>query len=213
MKHNHIIAKEGWIFVIAPLVIAGILLFFSYQISALFFHVIALFCAFFFRNPNRKITSSPDALLSPADGKIIEINRVFENRYIKAECYQIKIFLNIFNVHINRTPIAGRVELVEKTGGLYLAAYKKDASEKNVRNYIGLLTEFGPILITQITGLVARRVVCWVKQGDALSSGERFGLIRFGSCTELYLPLDVDINVKIGDKVKGGQTIIARFNR
>jgi phosphatidylserine decarboxylase len=103
------------------------------------------------------------------------------------------------------------VEWVEKVGGEYLPAYKDEASSKNVRNYLGISTEWGRIMVVQITGLIARRLVCWVHSGDTLQTGDRFGLIRFGSCTEVYLPDKAIINIKPGQKVKGGETVIARF--
>ena len=123
----------------------------------------------------------------------------------------MRIFLSIFNVHINRNPIGGRVEWVQRFTGMYLPAYKDEAGKKNVRNYLGIVTNWGKVLVVQITGFVARRLVCWVREGDTLSTGQRFGLIRFGSCTEVYLPEEVTILVKAGQKVKGGETVIARL--
>lgn len=210
--HKNIIAREGWPFIAFFSLIAVILYYASFSRLGIAFGFIALFCVFFFRNPERKIRDDNNLVLAPADGKILEINTVQENNYLNAKTKQVRIFLSVLNVHINRSPIAGTVEWVDKKGGLCLPAYKKEAGDKNARNYVGLVSEYGRILVIQITGIIARRIVCWVNPGDSLKAGERFGLIRFGSCTELYLPLDAEIMVVPGQKVKGGETIIARFN-
>ncbi len=211
MKHNSPIAREGWLFVAIPGIIAVALWFTPYYEWAIIPMVLCLFCAFFFRNPQRVIQPDKGLVFAPADGKILGINRVHEDLYINDEAIQIRIFLSIFDVHVNRAPIQGKVEWIEKTGGLFLPAYKLEAASKNASNRVGILSEYGRILVVQITGLIARRIVCWVKPGDVLMSGERFGLIRFGSCTELYLPVSAQLEVKAGDKVKGGETVIARF--
>ncbi|MEN6348584.1 MAG: phosphatidylserine decarboxylase family protein [Syntrophomonas sp.] len=209
--HKFIIAKEGWPFIAFFALISYLVYLTSYRIYAVFPLILTIFTMYFFRNPERLIQPESNTVLAPADGKVLEVNRVFEDKYHNAETLQVRIFLNLFNVHINRIPISGTVEWVDKKGGLYLPAYKKEAGEKNVRNYVGLVSEYGRILVIQITGMVARRIVCWVKPGETMQSGERFGLIRFGSCTELYLPLNAQIEVVPGQKVKGGQTVIARF--
>lgn len=211
MSKNYYIAKEGFPFIIFFILLSGILFYFSFPILtgiALFF---ALFCMYFFRNPERTISSENDIVVSPADGKVMSIEKVQENKLIKGEALKISIFLSVFNVHINRMPIGGEIMMQEKVSGLYLPAYKKDISDKNARNYIGIKTPFGMILVVQITGLIARRIVSWVKVGDKLNTGDRFGLIRFGSCTEIYLPTDSEILIEVGQKVRGGETIIARF--
>jgi phosphatidylserine decarboxylase len=212
MFKNFIIAKEGWIFIIIPFFLFVGLLISGYTITAMIALLLALFCAFFFRNPVRAPVQQEGTILSPADGKVMSIEKVYENHFLKSECYCVRIFLSIFNVHINRTPIEGQVDWVKKQGGLCLAAYKKEAGESNARNYIGIISDYGPLLVVQITGLIARRIVCWVEPGDHLASGQRFGLIRFGSCTELYFPLEAEILSVAGDKVKGGTTLIAKFN-
>ncbi|MDD3364791.1 MAG: phosphatidylserine decarboxylase, partial [Syntrophomonas sp.] len=145
------------------------------------------------------------------DGRVMDIKTVVEENYVHAKTIRVRIFLSIFNVHINRSPIEGRVEWVNRVSGIYLPAYKDEVSDRNARNYVGIVTEWGKILVVQITGLIARRLVCWVQPGDTLKIGERFGLIRFGSCTEIYLPEDATILVQTGQKLKGGETVIARF--
>lgn len=209
MNHGSIIAREGWpyigIFVLLTILLALI----SYNYFLLIPLGLAIFAAYFFRNPERNIPDEEDLILSPADGKIMEINTVWEDRYLEAPAIQVRIFLSLFNVHINRSPIHGQVELVKKVPGQYLAAYKTEAGTVNARNYVVLNTDWGKMLVVQITGMIARRLVCWVKPGDSLATGERFGLIRFGSCTELYMPVDANIKVQAGDRVKGGVTVIA----
>jgi phosphatidylserine decarboxylase len=143
----------------------------------------------------------------------MSIERVYQDRYLQDEVIKVSIFLSLFSVHINRAPLTGKVELVQAVAGEYLPAYNKEASHKNVRNYLGLSTAWGKILVVQITGIIARRIVCWSKPGDLLDTGDRFGLIRFGSCTELYLPLEASILVKPGQKVKGAETVIAKFSK
>lgn len=213
MKHNSFIAREGWILIAIPAIIAAIISLTAYYMWSLVFWLLALFCLFFFRNPNRVPAPDPGLVVAPADGKVMDIQRVNEDKYLHEEALRIRIFLNLFNVHINRVPVAGQVEWIEKRGGLYIAANKPEASEKNACNYLGLVSEYGKILVVQITGLIARRVVCWVKPGEQLAIGERFGIIRFGSCTELFLPVSAEPMVKPGDKVKGGETVVARFTQ
>jgi phosphatidylserine decarboxylase len=211
IMHKSIIALEGWPFIIPGILISVLLGLYSI-IWSIPFVIITLFTIWFFRNPPRKIADSPGLIVAPADGKVMSIGPVHEDKFIGNESIQIRIFLNIFSVHINRVPVEAKVDWVHRTGGLHLPAYKPEAGEKNVQNYVGLLTDWGKILVVQITGLVARRIVCWVKPGDELGTGERFGLIRFGSCTELYLPCDVELLVQPGDKLKGGETVIGKFN-
>jgi len=176
--------------------------------------VFIAFTLFFFRNPHRQANCDPQDVLSPADGVIMEVQEVEENRYIKGPAVKISIFLSVFNVHINRSPIAGQVEYIFYQPGKFLPAFKSHASEINERNYIGIrsLTHRPQhILLTQITGFVARRIVCWLKTGDQIEQGERFGLIKFGSCTEIYLPRGTEIYVEKGMKVRGGLTVLGRL--
>lgn len=211
MQHNEIIAREGWIFIIIALAIAAVLAVFHFYIPALIFAALTLFCIFFFRNPERIIPEGDEMVVSPADGKVMDVTTVNEGLFIKGNAKRVRIFLSLFNVHINRAPVSGKVGFIKQVAGKFLPAYKDEVSFKNQRNYIGLETDFGRVLVVQITGLVARRLVCWVESGNVLQRGERFGLIRFGSCTEIYLPVETEILVKIGDSVKGGESVIAKF--
>lgn len=211
MNHNEIVAREGWIFIIFFLVIGVILFYFWGYWAALPAVILALFCTYFFRNPKRNISEGNSIVSSPADGRIMDVEEVFEDRFMHDQAIRVRIFLSIFNVHVNRSPLDAEIKWVHRTGNQYLPAYKSDAGTLNVRNYLGLNANGQKVLVVQITGIVARRLVCWVKPGDQLQRGERFGLIRFGSCTELYLPTNAIIEVKAGDKVKGGETNIAKL--
>lgn len=211
MKHNEIIAKEGWPFIGFFLILTGGFYWAINVWVAAIFGILTLFTVYFFRNPRRSLPGAANELLSPADGRIMDIILVREESCLHREMLRVRIFLNIFNVHINRVPVAGTIKKIERAGTKYLAAFKEQAGALNVRNYLLMDTAYGEILIVQITGLIARRLVCWVQPGDVLSRGERFGLIRFGSCTEMYVEPGTEILVKEGDQVRGGETIIARI--
>lgn len=211
MNHNEIVAREGWIFIAFFLGAAAALYYFTGYWGAVPAIILALFCTYFFRNPKRTASEEEAIVVSPADGRIMDIEEVTEDRFIHGQAIRVRIFLSLFNVHINRNPVDAEVVWVQKVGSKYLPAYKPEAGTYNVRNYLGLDANGQKILLVQITGLVARRLVCWVSPGDRMQRGERFGLIRFGSCVELYLPTDVDLKVKAGDKVKGGETDIAKL--
>lgn len=169
---------------------------------------LALFVLFFFRDPNRKIDYDDKIVLSPADGKVMSITEFYDDTFINGKVKKVTIFLSLFNVHINRSPISGKVTYINYRPGKYLPAFKSHASEINERNTVGIENDNLKVLVHQITGFVARRIVCWCKVGDELKQGEKFGLIKFGSCTEIIVPYDVDIKVKQGDTVKAGITII-----
>lgn len=206
---NYIICREGWLYLIILLIITVIVYFIS-PLLAIFPGIIFLFVLFFFRNPERSIPADESVIVSPADGVVMSIGKVFENNFIKNEVICIKIFLNIFNVHVNRSPIKGKVVYKAYQPGKMLPAFKSHASEINEKNYIGIENDKLKVLVTQVTGFIARRIVCWVNEGDLLLKGQRFGLIKFGSCTEIFLPSDTEIYVKNGQKVRGGETIIGR---
>lgn len=204
------IAKEGWPIALLFLVLSLLALKYARNwtwLPAILF----VFTLFFFRNPSRSVPEGEGIIVAPADGTVMKVDEIYEGRFIKGKSLRISIFLSIFDVHINRIPIGGKVSYVELVPGRYLPAFRPKASEFNHRNYLGLETLWGPVLVVQIAGIVARRIVCWVREGDGLVTGQRFGLIKFGSCTEVYLPKEAIIEVKPGDKVKGGETIIGRF--
>lgn len=166
----------------------------------------------FFRNPPRVHgTKDTDLILAPADGKVVVIERTFENEYLKTEVIQVSIFMSPLNVHANRSPITGEVVYVQYHPGEYLVAWHPKSSELNERNTVVMRKKEHLILIRQIAGKVARKIVCYIKPGALLSRGEEFGFIKFGSRVDVFLPTDSTILVKIGDTVKGGISEIAAF--
>ena len=170
---------------------------------------LALQTFWFFRDPDRIVPAGEGLIVSPADGKIIEVSEAKEERFLKDRALKVSIFLNRFDVHVNRIPCSGRIRGMHYQPGKFLAANKDLASKENEQNAILLETPSGAKLVfVQVAGLVARRIICWVKEGDAVERGFRFGMIRFGSRTDLFLPLGTEIKVQLGQKVKGGSSII-----
>ncbi|MBE9536274.1 MAG: phosphatidylserine decarboxylase family protein [Proteobacteria bacterium] len=167
------------------------------------------FVMYFFRNPERVVPQEAGAVVSPADGRVIQKKTVMEDKYLGAEAIKVSVFMNVFNVHVNRSPYKGKVVDVDYIPGRFINASFDKASELNERNAVVIETEEGKkLLFIQIAGLVARRIVCYVEPGDSLERGERFGLIRFGSRVDIYFPPDSEVNVKIGDKVVAGETVL-----
>ncbi|HAA09611.1 MAG: phosphatidylserine decarboxylase family protein [Syntrophomonadaceae bacterium] len=211
MKHEEIIVREGWMFIAIPALLSVVCFLLHWIIPGLVFAVLALFCLFFFRNPTRTIPQEAGVVVAPADGRVMDITRMEEPLFMNGEAVRISIFLSLFNVHINRMPVDGMIEIIQPVSGLYLPAYNVEAGSKSQRNYIGISSDVGRLIVVQITGAIARRLVCWAKVGQYMPRGERFGLIRFGSCTEVYLPSHADIQVAVGDKIRGGNSVIAKF--
>jgi len=171
-----------------------------------------IFHFFFFRDPDRKTPAGDNLIIAPADGTIIAIDEVEENEYFKDRVQRVSIFMSVFNVHVNRIPLAGEVEYLDYAKGRFKAAFAEDAPEVNERTVIGIRSSKGKLMFKQIAGLIARRIVYHIKTGDTVRSGERFGLIKYGSRVDLYFPLSVKLNVKMKDKVKSGTTIIGEFS-
>ncbi|HEX7901613.1 MAG TPA: phosphatidylserine decarboxylase family protein [Planctomycetota bacterium] len=167
-----------------------------------------LFTLNFFRDPRREVPSEAGLVVSPADGTVVEISECEESEFLKRPCAKIGIFLSVFDVHVNRSPCDGPVTASAYRPGRFLDARHPDCGPQNERQSI----QVGPMVVKQIAGLIARRIVCEAKPGDVLKRGERFGMIKFGSRTELYIPKDQveEIRVRLKDKVKGGETVIAR---
>jgi len=173
-----------------------------------------LFCLWFFRDPERKPPADPSLVCSPADGTVTLVDEVEEEQFFKRRMKRVSIFLSVFDVHVNRTPIDGEVLFTEGRGGLYLDARKPEASALNA----SLFWAFGSkgrlekaVGVKLITGAIARRIVPWAQLGERMERGERFAMIRFGSRTDLFLPLDAEVLVSVGQKVKGCETAIARM--
>jgi phosphatidylserine decarboxylase len=205
---------EGrWIFLILIVSVILTTIFQLFILTALWGALI-LFCLWFFREPERKPPTDPALAVSPADGTVTLIDEIEEQQYFKRRMKRISIFLSVFDVHVNRTPVAGEVLFTEGRGGLYLDARHPEASLLNE----SLFWVFGSqnrleqaVAVKQITGAIARRIVPWAKLGESMERGERFGMIRFGSRTDLYLPLDAEVLVSVGQKTKGGSTAVARM--
>lgn len=208
-NRNGPVAREGWFFILPPGIIAIAIALAGPVWAAGFFFLATLFIAWFFRNPERKIPEDKKVIVSPADGKVLKIDVVKENAILKGEYKKISIFMSVFNVHVNRIPYSGRVEAVQYKKGRFFSADLDKASSFNERNSILVKTDDGrEILTVQIAGIIARRIVCWIKEGVKINKGERFGLICFGSRLEVFLPVDSTVLVKVGDRVKGGETPI-----
>lgn len=203
------IASDGYPFIIIFAIITIVIYIFGKPWISVFPWIITFFMALFFRDPERTIPIDKDVFVSPADGKVILIKNVYEKDYLKSESKELSIFMSIFDVHINRAPCDGTVNLVQHFPGQFLAAYKNAASIKNESTMMVLEGNNGKILVRQVAGLLARRIVCKTKAGDVLRRGERYGMIKFGSRLDVYLPKDAEIKVKLGDKVKAGETVLA----
>jgi phosphatidylserine decarboxylase len=171
-----------------------------------------LFTLYFFRDPERKIMAEPGQIVAPADGKVLSIDEVQEKDFMGERCKRISIFLSILDVHINRAPVAGKIEIVRHTPGKFAFANTIDASLNNESNVIGIAGENVKVVVKQIAGAVARRIVCYCKPAQLVHSGDRIGMIKFGSRTELYLPVDCEVLVKVGQKVKGGVSLVGAYN-
>jgi len=198
-------AKEAFP-LIMPLALGALFFFlFGAELGGYFFTGLSLFVAFFFRDPERTVSSDDTAIVSPADGKVVRISA--ENDGMT----RVSIFLSLFNVHINRSPIAGSVEMVTYRPGKFKVALDARASVENEQNVLVIGNGIHHIKFSQIAGILARRIVCWKKVGDQVEKGERIGLIKFGSRVDIFFPQDVALAVNLGDKVKGGSTVIGRF--
>ncbi len=172
----------------------------------------AIFFAYFFRDPERPGPSDPAAIVSPADGKLILVDEVQEDRYLKGPAKRLAIFMNVFDVHVNRAPVPGTVAVVNHQAGKFKAAFLHDADRLNEQQATVLQSGQGrQVLVLQIAGLLARRIIGFVKPGQNLARGERLGMICFGSRVDLYLPPESEILVKVGDRLKAGSSIVARW--
>ncbi len=214
------IAKYGIGIVVTSFIVFFVFLFlaiFVRHANLVFFAIItgifSFFNLYFFRDPERLIPENPDAILSPADGKIIQITEVKESEFFRSKVTRVSIFMSVFNVHVNRVPISGRIEHFAYHKGKFISAFKEKASLDNEQTVIGIKDEQGRrVLFKQIAGIIARRIVCDLREGRKVKRGERMGMIRYGSRVDIFfLPEKVQLKVKIGDKVKGGESIIGVF--
>ena len=205
-------AKEGIPFIgaaVGATLLAGWL---GWMVAAVGAAFLTLFVSWFFRNPSRVVPQGSRLVVASGDGKVVAIEEEFEPRFIKDRSIRISIFLNVFDVHINRVPCEGVIEDVQYQPGLFLVASKPDATLRNEQNALMIRTVQGPkVLCVQVAGLIARRIVCWISPGDRAVRGERFGLIRFGSRMDTFLPIGTAVRVAVGDRVKGGETILGEL--
>ncbi len=200
--------RDGIPFVLAPLILAIILLAMGYWALAAILGFIAAFMAFFFRDPRRTMPTDTRLVVSPADGRVTRVERLDPNDAQSPTI--VSIFLSVFDVHINRAPIAGEITNVSYTKGRFVIATRADASIVNEQNALTISNERITVVCKQIAGVLARRIVCWKKAGDVLTLGERFGLIKFSSRTDLVLPPEVEVAVRTGERVRGGVSVIGR---
>ena len=182
------------------------------KISAVLVWIFVVFSFYFFRDPERTVPPDENLILSAGDGKVVDIKEVFEDRYFHGQARKISIFLSVFNVHINRIPISGKVGYFEYKPGKFVQAFKPIASTENEQTIIGIENGKTKVVVKQIAGILARRIVCHIREGYSVKRGERFGMIKFGSRVDLIIPLDAEVLVKLGDKVKGGETAIAKIH-
>jgi phosphatidylserine decarboxylase len=205
-----IIAREGWPFLGIAVVIAALATYFCGYWSIPLW-IIAVFVLQFFRDPARTIPQNPNAILSPADGRIVVVEKT-QDPYAGREALKISVFMNVFNVHSNRAPVDGKIENVQYFPGKFVNADLDKASIENERNALTITAANGQtVTCVQVAGLIARRILCYVKSGESLARGQRYGFIRFGSRVDVYLPLTAIPKVVVGDKVSATETILAEF--
>ncbi len=211
MDYPHpILAREGWPFIAGIVLVSVILTAIAGFWWALPAWILAIFVIQFFRDPPRRVPVEAGAVLSPADGRVVAIERAHDP-YAARDALKISVFMNVFNVHSNRAPVAGMVRSVAYFPGRFFNADLDKASLENERNAVVIGADGGVVTAVQVAGLIARRVLCYVKAGDALQPGQRFGFIRFGSRVDVYLPTDAHARVSIGDKVLATSTVLAQF--
>lgn len=208
-----VIVKDGYPFIIAAVILTLIVFYFFGVSVAIIPGVLAVFFIYFFRNPSRSMPYDPNILYSPADGTVMAVEDIFDDEYLNEPATKVTVFLSVFNVHVNRSPIDGEIKYQRYTCGQFVPAYKKSASFENERHAIGLDNGRMRILVTQVAGLLARRIVSWVTLGHQMKQGECYGMIKFGSSTELVVPKNVEITVKKGDTVVGGVTVMGRIKQ
>ncbi len=206
------VVREGYVYIAAALFLA-VVMYFGFGVAvAVPFVVLACYFTYFFRNPDRTIPTDEHLVVSPADGTVQDVVELEDDDFIKGPCTKIIIFLSVFNVHVNRSPIAGEIKCQKYVCGRFRPAYKDEVGFENERHMLGIENEKGfRVTVTQIAGILARRIVSWVTLDDNMSKGQVYGLIKFGSCTELVVPRNVEVLVKKGDKVRGGESVLGRI--
>lgn len=210
------IARDGFPFIFIGFILTVIFVLMAVRWGSywlftlgLIFAVLTVFTTFFFRDPSRHFTPEPGIIVAPADGKVVAVDTLDNHPYVGERAVKISIFLSVFDVHINRIPTDGTIDYVKYNPGKFFAAYRDKASELNEQTEIGIITGDGTrLIVKQIAGVIARRIVCNLTEGETVTAGKRFGMIRFGSRTDLILPAGSDINITLGEHVTGSKTII-----
>lgn len=203
--------RAGWAFVgpaLALALVAGAL---GWAVTAGVFGVLAAFFVFFFRDPRRAVPDGDGLIVSPADGRVLVAGEPEQAAAPPGSWKQISIFLSPLDVHINRIPIGGRISRVEYTPGRFLPAYRAEAASANERNEIWIERAGGVVVCRQVVGILARRLVCRTREGDEVRTGDKYGLMKFGSRIDLYLPQEAQVHVRVGDRVRGGETVVATW--
>ena len=206
------IAKEGYPLIFTAVILTLLTFMVGWMPLGVVLGLIGIAIAAFFRDPERQAPMGEDLVVSPADGKVVSIARVKGEPPLLDGAWRVSIFLSPLDVHINRTPVEGKIAKVTYQRGKFLAAYKEEASQRNEQNALSIVDSKGRTLgVVQIAGVLARRIICHAKPGDQLGRGERFGMIMFGSRTDTYLPEGCQVEVTEGQRVKGGESVLARF--
>ncbi len=202
--------KEGFQFAVPPLALGLLAVGVGWSLAGFLFLFLGLFVMYFFRDPHRAVPSDPDAVVSPADGRVVEI---VDEPWEGAVGRRVSIFLSVWDVHVNRAPVTGTIRRIEYRRGRFYAAMRSRASAENEQNIIHIASERGELVCKQIAGWIARRVRCWKSEGDRVARGERVGMIRFGSRVDLWLPATAEVVVRRGQHVAGGADILARWKK
>ncbi|MBM3791911.1 MAG: phosphatidylserine decarboxylase family protein [Acidobacteria bacterium] len=203
---------DAFRFLVPVLILAAVFWYLGWDTPAVIALVLAGLIAFFFRNPRRSIPDGRNLIVSPADGRIVRIAGTDAPAEGKGDTQTVSIFLGLLDVHVNRSPIQGRLESADYRTGRFRAAFKQEASRVNEQNILTVQGDGIRVVVKQIAGLIARRIVCWKRPGDLLGRGELFGLIRFGSRVDLLLPANAKVLVRVGDRVRGGASVIGEWS-
>ena len=204
------VAREGLLFILPSLFLSFLFCFLGVYALAAFTLFLTLFFLFFFRNPARSAKSGKGEILSAADGRVMGVEDLFENEFLREKVRRISVFMSLTDVHVNRAPCKGHVARVEHRDGRFRLAFKKGIDEENERNYIVIRRNGERFLVVQIAGFLARRIVCYVKEHDRVEKGEQVGMIAFGSRVDVYMPTSYRPAVEVGQNVKSGLTVLAK---
>jgi phosphatidylserine decarboxylase len=203
------VVKEVWPYLTGGAALTVVMVLAAPPFAAVVMAALTAAVASFFRDPRRDVPADPRLILSPADGRVVGIER--EREGTAGETRRVSIFLSVFNVHVNRSPVEGIVADIRYSPGAFLPAFREKASALNEQNLISLDTQRGPMAVKQIAGLIARRIRCWKRPGDRVAQGEKIGFITFGSRVDLFLPPEAEMRVSVGDRVKGGTSVVAVY--